>query len=131
ARGEQGKGVSAGVSTEAEMQAAIKSARQSDSAVMLEEFVQGEDLRIIVIGYRVVAAAVRRPPQVIGTGVHTIRDLIDRQSRRRAAATGGESRIPLDAETLRTVRRAGHELDDILPEGELLKVRTAANLHTG
>src|SRR5690606_9654958 len=99
--------------------------------VMLEEFVQGEDLRVIVIGYRVVAAAVRRPPQVIGTGLHSIRELIDRQSRRRLAATGGESRIPLDEETVRSVRRAGYELDDILPEGELLRVRSAANLHTG
>lgn len=131
ARGEQGQGVSAGVSTEEELEAAIETAKRYGSEVMLEEFVQGEDLRVIVIGYRVVAAAVRRPPQVIGTGLHSIRELIDRQSRRRIAATGGESRIPLDEETVRSVRRAGYELDDILPEGELLRVRSAANLHTG
>ncbi|HLU61781.1 MAG TPA: N-acetylglutaminylglutamine synthetase [Gammaproteobacteria bacterium] len=131
ARGEQGQGVSAGVSTEEELEAAIETAKRYGSEVMLEEFVQGEDLRVIVIGYRVVAAAVRRPPQVIGTGLHSIRELIDRQSRRRLAATGGESRIPLDEETVRSVRRAGYELDDILPEGELLRVRSAANLHTG
>lgn len=131
ARGEQGQGVSAGVSTEEELEAAIETAKRYGSEVMLEEFVQGEDLRVIVIGYRVVAAAVRRPPQVIGTGLHSIRELIDRQSRRRLAASGGESRIPLDEETVRSVRRAGYELDDILPEGELLRVRSAANLHTG
>jgi D-alanine-D-alanine ligase-like ATP-grasp enzyme len=57
--------------------------------------------------------------------------LIDKQSRRRSAATKGESRIPLDAETERCVRQAGHSLHDILPEGEVLAVRKTANLHTG
>ena len=43
-------------------------------------------------------------------------------SRRRAAATGGESGIPLDQETNRCVQEAGYELDDILPYGEYLTV---------
>ena len=37
---------------------------------------------------------------------------IDRQSRRREAATGGESSIPLDALTVATVEEAGWALDD-------------------
>jgi D-alanine-D-alanine ligase-like ATP-grasp enzyme len=68
---------------------------------------------------------------VVGTGRHTVRDLVEAQSRRRAAATGGESSIPLDDETARTVQAAGYSLDDILPEGEHLAVRRTANLHTG
>jgi GNAT-family acetyltransferase (TIGR03103 family) len=93
--------------------------------------VAGEDLRIIVIDFEVVAAAVRRPPQVTGTGQHEIRDLIQAQSRRRRAATGGESSIPMDEETERCVRQAGYTLRDVLPEGEALTVRKTANLHTG
>ena len=77
------------------------------------------------------AAAVRRPATVVGTGRHTVRDLVEAQSRRRAAATGGESTIPLDDETARTVAGAGRALDDVLPEGERLAVRRTANLHTG
>src|SRR5690606_10132660 len=46
-------------------------------------------------------------------------------------ATGGESRIPLDAETKRCLAEAGHGLDDIAPEGLEIEVRKAANLHTG
>jgi D-alanine-D-alanine ligase-like ATP-grasp enzyme len=68
---------------------------------------------------------------VVGTGRHTVRDLIEAQSRRRAAATGGESVIPLDDETARTVEAAGHSLDGVLAEGEELTVRRTANLHTG
>src|SRR5690606_18305178 len=84
-----------------------------------------------VIDYKVVAAAIRRPAEVTGTGRHTIRELIEAQSRRRAAATDGESRIPIDSETRRCVESTRHSLDDVLPEGETLAVRKTANLHTG
>ena len=61
----------------------------------------------------------------------SLRDLIAHQSRRRAAATGGESRIPLDAEARRTLAEAGYGFDDVAPAGEEIRVRKAANLHLG
>ena len=50
---------------------------------------------------------------------------------RRAAATGGESRIPMDAETERCVTAAGYAYGDVPAEGEAIIVRKTANLHTG
>jgi len=79
----------------------------------------------------VVAAAVRKPAEILGTGRHTIKQLLEKVSRRRAAATGGESQIPLDDETLRCIRSEGFEMEDTLPEGKTLQVRRTANLHTG
>ena len=131
ARGEQGAGISVDVRTEGALQTAIAEARKYCETVVLEEFVRGEDLRIIVIDYQVVAAAVRRPPRIKGTGQDAIRHLIEKQSRRREAATKGESRIPLDIETERCVADGGYTLDDILPYGEYMTVRKTANLHTG
>ena len=130
-RGEQGRGISIDLRTFDEVDSAIEMAKAYCDDVLLEEFVTGEDLRVIVIGGKVVAAALRRPPEVKGDGVHSIAELIDKQSRRRAAATGGESRIPIDAETRRAIRNAGLELDSVLEEGRLLVVRKTANLHTG
>ena len=130
-RGEQGQGVAVDLRSKEEVEAAVAAASKDGDAVLLEEFVEGEDLRIIVIGFKVVAAAIRRPAEVVGTGHHTIEALIEKQSRRRQAATQGESRIPLDEETRRCVQAAGYELDSILPEGKALLVRKAANLHTG
>lgn len=131
ARGEQGQGISVGVRTEEELINAVALAERYCPDVVLERFVAGDDVRIVVIGHEVVAAAVRLPARVTGTGEHTIAELISATSRRRAAATGGESTIPLDDETSRTVEAAGHELDDVLPAGEELAVRRTANLHTG
>jgi GNAT-family acetyltransferase (TIGR03103 family) len=131
ARGEQGKGVAVGLKTMADVQAALLRARRICPEVLVEEQVEGEDLRLVVIDYEVVACAVRRPPRVIGDGRSTLRALIEHQSRRRAAATGGESSIPIDAETERTLAEAGYGLDDVAVEGEEILVRKAANLHLG
>ncbi|MDO3378880.1 N-acetylglutaminylglutamine synthetase [Geoalkalibacter halelectricus] len=131
ARGEQGKGVCVNLRTLDEVTEAVEKARQICAKVLLEEYVPGQDLRVIVIDFAVVAAAVRRPPCVVGNGRHTVRELIEKQSRRRAAATGGESTIPLDAETERCVMASGHRMDEVLPAQKLLTVRDTANLHTG
>ncbi|MEX0745064.1 MAG: hypothetical protein WD118_05640, partial [Phycisphaeraceae bacterium] len=131
ARGEQGAGISVDVSTTEEVDAAVELARSVCEHVILEQFVEGEDLRVIVINNEVVAAAVRKPPVITGTGQHTILQLIDKYNRRRSAATGGESKVPLDNETQRCVKIAGHAMDDVLPLGESIRVRKTANLHTG
>ncbi|MBA3048581.1 N-acetylglutaminylglutamine synthetase [Brevundimonas sp.] len=131
ARGEQGKGVAVGLTTGDEVAAAIAAARRLCPEVLVEEQVQGEDLRLVMIDFKLVAAALRRPPRVVGDSQSTLRALIEHQSRRRAAATGGESTIPIDAETERCLAAAGYGLDDVAPEGEEIMVRKAANLHLG
>lgn len=131
ARGEMGRGVAVDLRDAEEVAAAVASAQKLCDEVVMEKFVEGEDLRIIVIDDAVVAAAVRRPPSVRGDGSHTVVELIDKQSRRRQAATDGESRIPLDEETERCVKSNGWQMLDVPDEGESLVVRKTANLHAG
>jgi GNAT-family acetyltransferase (TIGR03103 family) len=131
ARGEQGRGVAVDLDTMESVERAIEVASRVSSEVLVESFHKGQDLRLIVIGFRLIAAAIRRPAEVIGNGRDTVRQLIERQSRRRAAATGGESKIPVDQETERCVSKAGYAMDDVPPEGACFPVRKAANLHTG
>lgn len=131
ARGEQGRGVAVDLRSPDEVVRAVQAAGAVCDEVLLEEYLEGDDLRVIVIGDDVVAGAVRRPPVLTGTGRHTVRELIEKYNRRRSAATGGESRVPLDAETERCVKSSGRDLDDVLPEDERLEVRKTANLHTG
>lgn len=133
-RGEQGKGITVGVLPDNgpdDLSSALARARQQYPDVLIEQRVTGDDLRLVVIDGRVVAAALRLPPEIIGTGEHSVRDLIAAESRRRSAATGGESRIPLDDLTESTIAEAGWSLDDVLPQGTRLRVRRTANLHQG
>lgn len=131
ARGEQGKGISVGLTGVAETLQAIEKAKSISDEVLVEQCFDGVDLRLVVINFRVVAAAIRRPPQIVGDGHNTVGELVEAQSRRRAAATDGESCIPLDSETERTVMAAGYSLDSVLPDTETVTVRKTANLHTG
>jgi GNAT-family acetyltransferase (TIGR03103 family) len=131
AKGEQGAGISVDVSDTKALNKAIEDAGRLCDTVLLEEFVSGDDLRIIVIGEQVVAAAVRKPAQITGNDSDSVRTLIDKQSRRRASATGGESHIPLDRETERCITEAGYSFDSVLAENKRLVVRKTANVHTG
>jgi len=131
ARGEQGKGVAVDLRTWDEVERAIAAARNLCDHVMIEEFVSGVDLRLVVIDFRLVAAAIRKPAAVVGNGRASVRQLIEHQSRRRAASTGGESRIPIDAETERCLAAAGYGMDDIPPRDSRITIRKTANLHTG
>ncbi|MCG6951805.1 MAG: N-acetylglutaminylglutamine synthetase [Betaproteobacteria bacterium] len=131
ARGEQGRGIAVGVDDLDAAITAVERARAHCDRVLVEACVQGEDLRLVVIDYKVVAAALRRPARIVGDGQSTVRGLIERQSRRRAAATSGESKIPLDAETERCLAGAGLAFDDVPEKGAEIQVRRTANLHTG
>lgn len=131
ARGEQGNGVSVDLRKPEEMDSAIERAKLVCEDVLLEAFAPGDDLRVVLIDDRVVAAAVRRPAEITGNGRDTVKTLIEKKSRRRAAATGGESHIPMDDETLRCVGSHGLGMESVLKQGQTIPVRATANLHTG
>ncbi|WP_300544606.1 N-acetylglutaminylglutamine synthetase [Maricaulis sp.] len=131
ARGEQGRGVTVDVRDVESLKTAIETARSYCPDVLVETCVPGDDLRVIVIDNAVVAGALRKRPAIAGDGSATVKQLVEGLSRRRAAATGGESEIPVDAETERCIRAGGYGWDDVLPSGETLEVRRTANLHTG
>ncbi|MBO0865987.1 MAG: N-acetylglutaminylglutamine synthetase, partial [Mycobacterium sp.] len=132
--GEQGRGITVGIAVDDgpdKLAEAITRAREQHPEVLIEQRVAGDDLRVVVIDGKVVAAALRLPPKVIGTGDRSVRELIQAESRRRSEASGGEARIPLDEITEATVLDAGWTLDDVLPEGTRLCVRRTANFHQG
>jgi GNAT-family acetyltransferase (TIGR03103 family) len=131
ARGEQGRGITVGVTDDLGLERAVAHALQFCPDVLVEELVEGDDLRVVVIDRQVVAAAVRRPAEVVGDGRNPVAELVRSTSRRRERATGGESRIPLDDTTAEVVAAAGWSMDDVPPNGERIRVRRTANLHTG
>lgn len=134
--GEQGKGISIDVRDKKALSEAVAVAQAFDEKILIEEFCEGKDLRIVVINNEVVAAAIRKPAHIIGDGKHNAKTLIEKQSRRRQAATNGESCIPLDSETERCLAAQSFEdspihLNTVLPVGFEVEVRKTANLHTG
>jgi GNAT-family acetyltransferase (TIGR03103 family) len=132
ARGEQGRGVTVGVTTARSLRKACNYARRYWPEVLLEHRRQGEDIRAVVIDGEMVAAAVRRPPAVTGTGTATLAQLIESYNGERTEATGANSTIPMDDVTRDMARAAGFaDLGEVVPRGVVVTVRGTANVHTG
>ena len=124
------RGVSMGVRTPEDLQAAVRRARRFEPDVLLEETVPGEDLRVILVGGELAAAIRRTPATVTGDGIHTLRQLILRRnaSRRREDPS---NLIPWDAETRRNLAELGRTPDEVPSCGEQVRVRLTNNYHTG
>jgi len=132
--GNQGKGVSTAVDDDAALAAAFEQASRFSRRVIVEEHVQGDDYRALVIGKSLIAAAKRVPPQVIGDGVSTVRQLVDVINGDPLRGAGHENvltRVRLDAIAGEELQRQGHHFDSVPAAGESLRLRGNANLSTG
>ena len=125
-----GRGVSMGIRTVEQLRRAVRFARRYESDVILEETVAGEDLRVILVGGRCVAAIRRNPAHVTGDGLHTLRQLIRSRNRKRRREDPSNL-IPENAETWHNLAELGRSPDDIPAAGEKVRVRLTNNYHTG
>jgi cyanophycin synthetase len=132
--GNQGKGVSLGLTTVAEVRAAYMLARGYGSRVLVEKCVSGRHLRALVVGGSVVAVAERLPAHVVGDGVHTLRELVDQTNADPRRGVGHEkvlTKIVIDPVVIMSLARRGLDLDYVPTKGELVYLRDNANLSTG
>lgn len=131
-----GKGVSAGVSTQAALQAGFAIARaESAGPVLVEAHVPGEDHRLFVVEGRLIAAIRRMPPAVTGDGVATIAALVERANAGRDPVGLWRSLfrrpIRIDAAAKLYLAGLGLDADSVPPPGRRIRVRSNANLSTG
>ncbi len=104
------------------------------SRIVVEQFAEGRDHRVLVVDGRVVAAAERVPAHVIGDGWRTITELIkvaNRDPRRGVGHTKMLTRIPTDARTVDHLALGGRTMDTVPADGEMVTLAATANLSTG
>lgn len=130
----QGKGVTTGVLGAEAVEVAFKHARRFGTSVIVEQHIQGDDHRVLVVGGRVVAASRRSPPEVTGDGHSTIGQLVDgiNADPRRGDAHGSAlTRVRLDEAALKELLSQGLGIDAVPLAGERVRLRGNANLSTG
>lgn len=130
----QGKGVSLNLSTPAEVSHAFRIAREYSPDVLVEEFLNGNNYRVLVVNGNVVAASERIPACVVGDGKHSISELIEMENRNPLRGDHHEkplTRIAIDPILVAYLRKNGRGLDDVLHRGETVFLRESANLSTG
>ena len=91
--------------------------------MIVEKFIQGSDYRVLVVNYKFVAAALRTPAFVIGDGIHTVQELIDRENldpRRGCGHDNVLTEIKVDEVTHELLKKNGYTLETLLPKGKEL-----------
>ena len=134
--GNHGRGVTVGVNDLEHFATAFDAAKlQSRKGwVIIEKTLAGNDYRVLVINGKMVAVAHRVPAHVIGNGKDTLQALIDRENENPLRGYGHENvltEITVDHQTERLIEDAGYTLKSVLPKGEMLTLKTTANLSTG
>lgn len=130
----QGKGVTLNIKDEQEMEIAYNEARKYSRVVLVEKYVKGKDYRVLVVGDRVAAVAERRPPFVIGDGVHTVEELVAIENLSSLRGDDHEkplTKIKLDATALKVLKDQGIGKDHVPSLGERIYLRYNGNLSTG
>ncbi len=122
--GQKGNGVSVGIAKK-DFARAFKYAVKFDENVAVEEFVKGEDYRVLVIGYKFAAAMKRIPPQVLGDGKSSIKKLIAIKDQTAVF------RVPIDQATISTLKNQHLTLKSVPKKGQPVLLRANANLATG
>lgn len=125
-----GRGISVAVTTEADLQSAIARAQKFGADVVIEQYVEGVDHRLIFVDGLFVAAIRREPAFVVGNGASSIRALILRKNAR-VGNNEADNRIPLDAETRRNLAAFGLGYGSVPRKGQSVQVRLTSNFHTG
>jgi cyanophycin synthetase len=132
--GNQGKGITVRIRTREEVMAAFEVASDISSDVIVERYIPGHDFRLLVVGKQLVAAARRDPPQVIGDGVHTVRQLVDTVNtdpRRGEGHATSLTKIRFDDIALGVLAKQNLKADSIPASGTRVILRNNANLSTG
>jgi cyanophycin synthetase len=132
--GNQGKGVTVNVTSREQLTAGFHAAAEFRDDIIVERFLPGNDFRLLVVGNRLIAAARRDPPMVVGDGAHSVRQLVEQVNldpRRGNGHATSLTKIRFDDIALASLAKQGLDADSVPPKGRRVILRNNANLSTG
>ena len=132
--GNQGKGVAVNITTREGVMEAYTTAASFRDDVLVERFLPGSDYRLLVVGNKLVAAARREPPLVVGNGKNTVRELVElvnADPRRGEGHATSLTKIRFDDIALARMKEQGYDADSVPAKGARVILRNNANLSTG
>lgn len=131
--GKAGRGVAVNIQDEITLKNAILRVNELGyDSFIVQQHVQGKEIRVYVLDNKVVAAANRIPANVIGDGHSTIAKLIEMKNEFRKQIPHLYYRpIKIDAEVRELIAKAGYTLESVLKKGERLYLRKVSNVSTG
>ena len=132
--GNHGRGITINVSAEDDIRAGFEAAREHSRSVIVETYLAGDDHRLLVVNGELVAATRRTPGHVVGDGASTVAQLVEVVNSDPRRGVGHEkvlTKLKLDREAELMLERAGYTADSVPKAGEVVPLRSTANLSTG
>ncbi len=132
--GNQGRGVALNLYTREQIATAYEAAFAESDSVLVEQFAEGDDYRVLVIGRELIAASRRHPAHVIGDGERSIQELIaekNRDPRRASDHAAALSKIRIDAVAMAVLAEQDCTPESVPEKGRMILIRRNANLSTG
>ena len=132
--GNQGKGVTVNITSEEQLRKAFEVACTFRSKILVERYMPGNDFRLLVVGDKLVAAARRDPPKVVGDGVSTIAQLVEqvnKDPRRGSGHSTSLTKIRFDDIAKECLANQGFTAESVPQKGQRVNLRNNANLSTG
>jgi len=132
--GNQGKGVTVNVTSREQLVDAYAAAIEFRDDVMVEHYIPGNDFRLLVVGGKLIAAARRDPPQVVGDDKSSVRELVEHVNldpRRGSGHATSLTKIRFDDIALASLASQGYDAASIPAKGQRVRLRNNANLSTG
>lgn len=132
--GSKGNGVILNIKNEKELLFAYKKLKNKFKDLIIEKYHKGNDFRVCVINYEVVAVSHRIPPFVIGNGIDTILVLINKLNADCLRGDDHEkplTKVKIDDDVIDYISEQGKSLMEVLDKDKKLYLRRNANLSTG
>ena len=132
--GSKGKGVIINIRNEKELLKAYNSVKDDFKDVIIEEYIEGDDYRICLVDYDVVAVSKRIPPFVTGNGKDSIKELIKKINLDINRGIDHEkplTKIKIDESLVNTLEKQGLNIGDVIEKDKKVFLRQNANLSTG
>ena len=132
--GSKGNGVALNLKSDKELIKAYNYLKDIHNELMIERYIEGNDYRVCVVNYNVVAVSLRIPPFIIGDGKNNIKNLIrmlNSDSKRGYDHEKPLTKIKIDESLLKFLEKQNMNLLTIPEKGEKIKLRENANLSTG
>ena len=132
--GNHGRGVSINLRTAPEVEMGFAKASEHGDTIIVESYIEGFDHRLLVVNGKLVAAAKRVPGHVVGDGETTIERLVAIVNEDPRRGVGHEkvlTRLEFDHQAERLLTKLGYSKDTVPAKGEVVYLRSTANLSTG
>lgn len=123
----KGKGVHLDISNAIELQNVIKKLISKYDELIIEEQIDGNTYRILIVNNKIIDIILRPLPFIIGDGNKTLQKLLDKRNKNQLK----NNNYPIYNVNYNFIKKQGFKLNSIIPKNKKVYVTNIANYHNG